>query len=178
MSYIVDFSLPYLTGLTMKAAIIDRDGTTVVTDGISVPETKTGKYNAAITLADGQRGTIDAYTGANWSAGVFRGTREITAADENSDAKSSTLATPTNITAATGIVLAATGLDALSSAMPSGAPSTYREYQMASSRKWLNGGIYPVNGNGTITLNKDDNTPWLSQSIATDAVHQTVGRIQ
>lgn len=53
------------------------------------------------------------------------------------DVASSTLATPTNITAATGVVLDATGLDAIPVTAPAGVAATFREMIVQTWRRFF-----------------------------------------
>jgi len=96
-------------------------------DGITVRQT--ADHTAAIadlpTVAEFQARTLV-------SAGYFDpATDEVTTDSASREASKATgFATPTNITSASGVVLASTGLDQISAAEPTGKPTTFAGWVM------------------------------------------------
>jgi hypothetical protein len=95
------------------------------------------------------------------------------------DAAVSTRATPTNITAATGVVLAATGLDAVTATTPSGIPTTFPGKLLMVYQRLFGKTAKAASGT-TLKVYADDNTTviatqtWADDGAGTESLTKAV----
>jgi hypothetical protein len=112
--------------------------------------------------------TLPAIT-TNWLTGVGTDATHVTKVQVG-------LATPTNITAATGVTLAAAGLDAITTTAPTGPASTYPAMQVQLWRRQFKKTVKSLSGLSIKTYADDGNTVVTTQTFADDlAGNETLG---